>query len=338
MNIQILATTLFAITVPITAFAGTTPTASETCTACTNETVNASKETACPFDQDREAILGMAGTFKVTFHFEETVSAQPGYELKKPYHEEATELVKIVEDAGKTIRMQHILVVNRGPQKDPIIVKHWRQDWTYQDDAVFGYRGRDTWQRETHSADDLKGTWSQAVYQTDDSPRYEAIGQWVHEGDQSYWESNPTWRPLPRREHSKRKDYDVLAVRNRHTITPAGWVHEQDNRKLVLDEAGAVTKVIAHEIGTNSYERIEDDKSFEPALAYWEATENYWADVRAEWDKAFAETSVLKIDQKTDNGRLRESLADLAEDVELSGEYSSDTKTQIAKTIEHHIQ
>jgi len=335
MKPQTFLTALFLIAAPAASFADE---ATEACTACTTEiTAEHKKEVACPLDQDRLAILNMAGTFKVTFHFQETVAAQPGYKLKDAYHEQATELIKVVEDSSKTIRMQHILVVNRGPKKDPIVVKHWRQDWTYQDNAVFGYRGRDTWQREDHSTEEIQGTWSQAVYQTDDSPRYEAIGQWVHEGDQSYWESSRTWRPLPRREHSKRKDYDVLAVRNRHTITPTGWVHEQDNRKVVLSDEGTPTQIIAHEIGVNTYERVGDE-GFDAALTYWQATEDYWADVRAEWDKTFASNQVIKIEQKNEDGRLRESLTDLAEDVELSGEYTPITKAKAVATIAHHVQ
>ena len=35
-----------------------------------------------------------------------------------------------------------------------------------------------------------------------------------------------TWRPLPRREYTRRSDYNALDVVNRHTIVPGGWTHE----------------------------------------------------------------------------------------------------------------
>lgn len=37
------------------------------------------------FAQDRAAILAMSGAFEVEFNFEETVSLDEGYKLKKPY-------------------------------------------------------------------------------------------------------------------------------------------------------------------------------------------------------------------------------------------------------------
>ena len=46
-----------------------------------------------------------------------------------------------------------------------------------------------------------------------------AFGRWEHFGNVSTWLSSTTWRPLPRREFSVRKDYDVLVGTNRHTIT-----------------------------------------------------------------------------------------------------------------------
>jgi hypothetical protein len=69
----------------------------------------------------------------------------------------------------------------------------------------------------------------------DDSPRYAARGRWQHAAGVSTWISDETWRPLPRREFSVRKDYDVLVGTNRHTITPTGWVQEENNVKLALD-------------------------------------------------------------------------------------------------------
>ncbi|MEO0587771.1 MAG: DUF6607 family protein, partial [Planctomycetota bacterium] len=183
------------------------------------------------FEKDRKAILAMAGEYEVDFQFQETVTIVPGYELKDPYNSGATEFVEVVEDTGDRIVLQHILVMSdpKDAEAKPHVVKHWRQDWVYQDTTLIEYRGNRIFETVELSADEVAGTWSQAVYQVDDSPRYEAIGSWSHIGDRSSWASKETWRPLPRREHTKRDDYQVMVARNRHTITPTGWVHEQDN-------------------------------------------------------------------------------------------------------------
>ena len=189
---------------------------------------------------DREAILAMTGEYKVKFQFQETGAIEPGYELKEPYTSGATEFVEVVEDTGVYIALQHILVMH--PQNEdgtldqdaePVVVKHWRQDWTYEDTTLIAFRGNNTWERVELDPAEVEGTWSQAVYQVDDSPRYESFGTWQHVGDRSAWQSAETWRPLPRREFSKRSDYQVLLASNRHTITPNGRVHDQDNSKLV---------------------------------------------------------------------------------------------------------
>src|SRR5690606_34630304 len=119
---------------------------------------------------------------------------------------------------------------------------------------------------------EARGKWSQAVFQVDDSPRYEAIGAWRHEGGVSSWLSDETWRPLPRREFSVRDDYQVLVGSNRHTITPDGWVHEEDNLKVALDDNGDYAgeqAVLAREAGLNRYQLI-DDHDWSAGDAYWE--------------------------------------------------------------------
>src|SRR5262245_53838252 len=76
-------------------------------------------------DADRKAILAMAGKFNVHFHFAETLAFQPGYEITKPYNEDAHEMVVVAEDTPRRIALQHLLVVNGGR-----VVHHWRQIWT----------------------------------------------------------------------------------------------------------------------------------------------------------------------------------------------------------------
>ena len=100
-------------------------------------------------------------------------------------------------------------------------------------------RASNAWAPREVPEDQRRGAWVQSVYQVDDSPRYAARGRWEHSDGLSTWISDETWRPLPRREFSVRKDYDVLVGTNRHTITPTGWVQEENNLKLALDDAGS---------------------------------------------------------------------------------------------------
>ncbi|MEM7146918.1 MAG: DUF6607 family protein [Verrucomicrobiota bacterium] len=266
------------------------------------------------FERDREAILAMAGEFEVLFNFEETVPLKEGYKLTSPYQEEATEMVTVVEDSGKRIALQHLLVT-RGDK----VIKHWKQVWTYEDPVVHEFLGKERWQRRDLSPEEVKGTWSQRVTQVDDSPRYESIGRWVHEPGMSVWESGMTSRPLPRREHTKRDDYHLLMAVNRHIITPDGWVHEQDNTKRVLGENGEEDSLIARERGLNYYDRTEEF-DFTPAKEYWAATEAFWKQVDGYWQEVLKEKGQLNVKEKVDERFLWRSMFELAKQAQESGE------------------
>jgi hypothetical protein len=229
------------------------------------------------FDKDRAAILAMAGEYEVKFKFDETVSLREGYELR---HDTAGgfETVIVAEDAGTRIVLQHILVSKDGEH----VIKHWRQDWTYEDRTLREFAGGRTWTARRLPASEVRGTWTQAVYEVNDGPRYESYGRWDHEGAYAAWQSHLTWRPLPRREYTTRKDYDVILAVNRHAITPWGWVHEQDNTKW--ERANTEHPYIARELGVNEYRRI-GTFDFSPARAYFERTKGYWSAVRGEWQR-----------------------------------------------------
>ena len=233
-------------------------------------------------EADRHAILAMAGNFKVTFDFEETFPVAPDYKpLSKPYHEEAIEVVTIAEDTPDRITLQHLLVV--GSAEKSQVIKHWAQVWTWEDTRILDYAGSDgidIWQRLVVSGNQAKGKWSQLVTSVDDTPRYEGIGQWVHDLGESSWTSEPTRRPLPRREYEKRDDYDYLIVSNRHTLTPAGWVHSQDNRKVV-DRDGKKF-ILSHETGLNQYTRTEDSLTAK-ANEWWKENASVWNSIRNFW-------------------------------------------------------
>ncbi|MBT8447725.1 MAG: hypothetical protein KJO38_11275, partial [Gammaproteobacteria bacterium] len=216
-----------------------------------------------PLEQDRRAILAMAGGYRTSFDFLETVGYTVGYEPPQPYRSWGTEYVYVVADEPRFISLQHIIVMffedDEGQVTGPMVVKHWRQDWRHEDRRIIEYAGHDVFQRRDLSAAEAAGTWSQAVYQVDDSPRYESWGSWQHRDGYSSWESRETARPLPRREFSVRDDYHMLYGTNRHTIVPGGWTHEEDNLKVVLDDSGAFRAeqpFLAREIGVNRYQRI----------------------------------------------------------------------------------
>lgn len=288
------------------------------------------------FEADRKAILAMAGEFEVDFQFQETVAIEPGYELKEPYTSGATEFVEVIEDTGDYISLQHVLVM-KNKDGESIVVKHWRQDWRFEDTTLTEFRGNRTWEKVTLPEAKVKGTWSQAVYQVDDSPRYEGYGVWTHTGGRSAWESSETWRPLPRREFSKRDDYQVLVARNRHTITPAGWVHEQDNFKLVLDEEGNPAKVLAHESGLNVYDTV-DGVDFAAGRAYWEDTQAYWQDVRAVWAEVWDDADRVTLKGEVDGDKMYQVMFALAKDVREAEAYNAEAmRPQIRQRIEAFI-
>ena len=296
-----------------------------------------SAEATAP-EADRRAILAMAGEFDVTFQFEETVAIQPDYELAEPYRSTASEMVEVIEDRGDFISLQHVLVVHDPDEPDapPHVVKHWRQDWTYQDTDLLTFRGDRTWQHVRLSTQEVQGTWSQAVYQVDDSPRYEAIGTWDHRGERSAWESAETWRPLPRREFSKRSDYQVLVARNRHTLTPRGWVHEQDNRKLVLDDTGQPQHIIAHETGLNLYHRTGPEDTA-AGRDYWQQTADYWHDVREIWSQTYEDHEVIALKSKVDDQRLHAALFALADRARTDG-HSPQLRDEARQTVRSFLR
>ncbi|MEO1419365.1 MAG: DUF6607 family protein [Pseudomonadota bacterium] len=247
-------------------------------------------------EKDRRAILAMAGGYRTSFDFLETAGFTEGYEPPKPYRSWGTEHVYVVEDSPEFVSLQHILVMffedEEGEVQGPAVVKHWRQDWQYEDAQINVYTGHDRWEQLQLSAGDVEGTWSQAVYQVDDSPRYQAIGKWTHDQNFSAWESGETWRPLPRREFSVRSDYHALIGTNRHTILPTGWLHEEDNLKAVLMHEGQITDkpvaFLAREAGVNRYELITGH-DFSGGDEYWEKSAAFWSDVRGAWDALLTE-------------------------------------------------
>ena len=244
-------------------------------------------------DRDRLAILAMQGDHRVDFHFMETVRLGAGYERHDDKTTGGYETVRVVEDSPTHIVLQHLLVTPSGH-----VIKHWRQDWTFEAETRFEFVADQTWEVRDIPAEKTAGAWTQCVFEVSDAPRYCGTGQWSHRYGVSTWTSDRTWRPLPRREYTKRDDYNTINAENRHTVTPNGWTHEQDNTKTLRD--GTRTQAtLAREFGFNDYRRIEGF-DFTPADDYWEKTAEYWSDVRAAWTRRLAPGETLYIDTEVD--------------------------------------
>lgn len=234
---------------------------------------------------DIDAIKGMCGCMDIKFEFAETVSPQKDYKFYENYLSGGRELAFIVEETPDKLVIQHILVI-----MDTMIVKHWRQDWIYEGEEIFMYDKDQRWIKKTLNKKERKGKWVQKVYQVDDSPRYEGIGSWVMVDGKTYWESIAD-APLPRREYSKRKDYNVMKRGNRHEIKNFGWIHEQDNIKIMR---GDTDIIIAEEKGWNTYKRI-DESNCKAAIDWWADNKSYWKNVRTVWDEYFKEKNIISL-------------------------------------------
>lgn len=275
-------------------------------------------------EADRKAILAQAGAYEVDFHFEETIALKPGYETRKPYTEDAKEMVVVVEDSPRRIVLQHLLLVGENH-----VIQHWRQIWTYEDTRITEFQGLNRWKNRILTPEEARGTWSQMVTNVDNSPRYEGWGKWTHENGVSQWSSHDTWRPLPRREYSKRSDYDVIIGTNRHVLTPVGWVHEQDNTKLDLDPAG--NQAIAREVGINRYNRTNEDE-FAPVKEWWTKNQASSNDLFAAWEEVTNSRDSYALNDAIDTAELRKELAQAAK-IEAPAERADSIRHVIAKYL-----
>ena len=250
--------------------------------------------------KDIASIKQMCGCFEITFEFSETFiySKDSLYQPSKNKTDRGLEWAQLVVDEKDRITIQHILQV--GDSSDPYIVKHWRQDWLYQNQEFYHYDGDNNWKYVKLPKQDVKGQWTQKVFQVDDSPRYEGSSSWVHIDGKSYWE-NYTDAPLPRRERTIRSDYNVLNRGNRHEIKEIGWVHDQNKKKIVRSENKDL--VIAMEKGYNTYKRVEDEKC-SGASDWWEENKEKWELVRLKWDEVFSRNSQLSLKSQVDDKPL----------------------------------
>lgn len=277
-----------------------------------------------PQERDRRAILAMAGSYRVSFDFLEIASYTAADDPQKlgPYQSWGTEKVYVDRDEPGFVSLVHILdmrfVDKDGKPTAPMVTKHWRQDWRYEPEAIVEYQGRDRWQRRAVPEAARRGAWSQTVYQVDESPRYASLGRWQHNASFSTWISGETWRPLPRREWSVRKDYDTLIGSNRHTVHPTGWTQEENNLKARLDaerRPDAAFPYLGREVGMARYERLKG-ADFSAADRYYAATRSFWHEVLAAWHGAFVKHGTLTLKGPVDKLGLFVPLFERAAEIE----------------------
>jgi hypothetical protein len=280
------------------------------------------------FQADRKLILAMAGNYKVKFDFQETTPWQADYTPIAAKVSGGHEVIRVIEDTGRIIKLQHLLIAEDGDKT--FIVKHWRQDWTYEPANVLVYAGTGKWVLEDVPERMRKGRWSQTVWQTDDSPRYGGWGEWSDEAGVPRWRSNWTWRPLARRDAVRKPVYDRYRAINRHSPTPAGWIHWQDNIKMGMKEGKLVPFV--QEAVLNSY-TLSTDYNPKPADDYWAKTSLYWAAVRAEWDKAIVANNGIAVTEVAETGSsAAERLMDMASEIN-DGKLTTDTAIPRARSV-----
>lgn len=274
-----------------------------------------------PQERDRRAILAMAGAYRITFDFQEVTTFAPAARPAAPYQTWGTEKVYVDVDTPGFVSLQHILEMHvldeDGKPEEPVVVKHWRQDWAYEPASVVEYAGAERWQRRALAAADRRGAWSQTVTQVDDSPRYASLGRWVHTPAFSTWISGETWRPLPRREWTVRSDYQVLLGTNRHTVIATGWIQEENNLKTVIAGAGQVDAAhpyVAREYGVARYERLRD-ADFAAADAYRDRTRAFWTRVRTDWAAAFAAHDAITLRGQSDRKGFYKPLFERADEI-----------------------
>ncbi|MBB4797896.1 hypothetical protein HNP32_001620 [Brevundimonas bullata] len=282
-----------AILIAAALLAGAAPAA-----AAPAQTASSVTAPASAFEQDRQSILAQAGQYRVHFDMRENVSFNADYDPMEGKLSGGSEIVRVVYDQGDRISLQHILVMEH--EGKAIVIKHWRQDWVYQPEAVLAYVGANEWALTPVTADQRAGAWSQTVWQTDDSPRYGGVGRWTYANGMKVWTSEPTWRPLARRDAVLNPVYDRYLGTNRHALTPNGWVHIQDNMKM-NGRAGGEPIAIVQEDVINTYDR---STSYSPKAGddYWAATQEYWAAVRDAWDAAIAVSGRVYVEEEAQTG------------------------------------
>lgn len=276
--------------------------------------------------KDKTNVEKLCGCFEVEFKYAETFSPDPNYK----FHDRdeisgGTEFIFPAEISDKKIVMQHLLVIS-----DSMIIKHWREDWSYEDPTIWKYKGDKVWVKEQLKPEEVKGKWTQSVWEVSDAPRYQGAGEWINTDGKTFWE-NTTDAPLPRREYSVRDDYNILRRTNRLILTNDGWAHDQNNQKIIRKDGN--DKLLVEEKGINTYKRV-DDSQCASAKAYWEKNKTFWTKVRQTWEDYTATHSTIELKTQVNGKALHDYLFDMAKDYGQGKIKPADIDTKIKASIE----
>jgi len=278
------------------------------------------------YEKDVESIKKMTGCYEVTFQNAETFSLTPEYK----YHDRfkagpALEWIFVDSQKEGLISLQHLLIAG------PHIIKHWRQEWSHQNTSLYHYEGDKVWTPKELSSEKVDGMWTQKVYQVDDSPRYECSAPWIRYSGKNYWECE-TNAPLPRREFSKRSDYNILKRTNKHELVSNGHIHDQDNIKVV--RKNGVSRPLVMEKGLNTYKLVSESRC-QKAKDWWKQHKGYWFNVRQVWDEVYGRKDTMKFRSKVEGKTLWKRLFDLDEQFSKA---SNDNSGKIRKEVKSVIE
>ena len=276
-------------------------------------------------ERERQAIHDICGCFQVDFRYAETFSPDTAYKFHPRYHTGGLELAYLEEEGPRKMVIQHLLLVD-----DSTVIKHWREDWTYETNDWWVFNHDAAWRHITLPADSVKGQWTQTVWEVNDAPRYQGASAWQTVDGKFTWQ-NTTDAPLPRREYTKRNDYNVLQRTNRIYPTDSGWVHEQDNRKLIRTD-GSPDKLVAQEKGYNIYRRVPTTQCA-AATAWWQAHRAYWNTVRAAWEETLQPRKSVLVSSKPVGGKY---LMEELDAIEPDGNGIS--RDQVRKVIDKYLK
>lgn len=279
----------------------------------------------------KENIDKLCGCFEVSFKYVETFAPEKDYK----FHERDKDILGVTElalplvNTDKKVVIQHLLVMGNGG-----IVKHWREDWAYENPVQWNYIGNKTWEKKTLSKADVKGKWSQSVWEVTDAPRYQGSAPWQVVNGHTIWE-NTADAPLPRREYTQRKDYNILNRTNRLVITNTGYDHVQDNKKVIRTEEG--DKTLVEEKGLNRYE-IQDKTNCTAGEKYWEEHKGFWLALEQEWQKIMESKNRIELIEQVDGKDLMTRLFAMADEWKEKKITAANVNTKIKEVLTQHVQ
>jgi hypothetical protein len=125
----------------------------------------------------------------------------------------------------------------------------------------------------------------------------------------------------------------VLVGTNRHTVSPTGWVQEENNLKSVLTDARALDPsrpYVAREYGVARYERIRD-ADFAQADEYYGKTKQFWDQVRDAWAQVFGKQGEVTLKGPVDKLGLFHPLFAQADAIAEQGAVASEQSSTVIR-------